>query len=166
MEPESLGNLIDQLADALVLFARSRCDEPEDVVQDAFMKLAAQAQTPSNPAAWLFRTVRNGAINAGIASQRRRRREVEAGAHRANWFDLRAAAEADFTVDPESARDALAALPVEQREIITAHLWGGLTFDQIADLTETSSSSAHRLYHAGLATLRARLGVSCRTNPS
>jgi RNA polymerase sigma-70 factor (ECF subfamily) len=166
MEPESLGNLIDQLADALVLFARSRCDEPEDVVQEAFMKLAAQAQTPSNPAAWLFRTVRNGAVNAGIASQRRRRREAEAGARRADWFEPHPPEGADVGVDPDSAREALEALPVEQREVIVAHLWGGLTFEQIAELTETSSSSAHRLYHAGLARLRARLGVPCRTNPS
>ena len=42
------------------------------------MKLAAQPTTPLNPAAWLFRTVRNGAINAGIAKRRRRRHEAEA----------------------------------------------------------------------------------------
>ncbi|MEO6810286.1 MAG: RNA polymerase sigma factor [Isosphaeraceae bacterium] len=166
MEPESLGNLIDQLADALVLFARSRCDEPEDVVQDAFMKLASQTKPPRNPAAWLFRTVRNGAVNAGIASQRRRRREAEAGATKADWFEPQPSAGSVFAVDPESAQVALDALPVEQREIIVARLWGGLTFEQIANLTETSSSSAHRLYQAGLVTLRARLGVPCRTNPS
>jgi RNA polymerase sigma-70 factor (ECF subfamily) len=166
MDSERLGNLVDQRAAALELYARQWCEEPEDVVQEAFVKLAAQSQTPRDPAAWLFRTVRNGAINAGIANRRRRRRETEAATNAPAWFEPDPSARPDAAVDPESAQAALAALPLEQREIIVAHLWGGLTFDQIADLVGTSASSAHRLYHAGLVLLRERLGVSCRTNPS
>jgi DNA-directed RNA polymerase specialized sigma24 family protein len=52
-------------------------------------------------------------------------------------------------------------LPVEQREVIVAHLWGGLTFEQIGELIDASSSTAHRWYLAGLVTLRERLGVIC-----
>ncbi|MGA9923590.1 MAG: RNA polymerase sigma factor, partial [Isosphaeraceae bacterium] len=65
MDPDLLGNLLDQHAAALELFARQWCDVPEDVVQDAFLKLAAQRALPDNPAARLFRVVRNGAIDAG-----------------------------------------------------------------------------------------------------
>ena len=43
---------------------------PEDVVQDAVLKLAAQRVVPDNLAAWLFRVVRNGAIDAGQAARR------------------------------------------------------------------------------------------------
>jgi RNA polymerase sigma-70 factor (ECF subfamily) len=166
MDSESLGSLIDRHAAALELFARQWCDEPEDVVQEAFVKLAAQSPTPLNPAAWLFRTVRNGAINAGIAKRRRRRHEAEAAAEVPSWFETGATARSRALVDPESAQAALAVLPLEQREVIVAHLWGGLTFDQVAELAGFSAGSTHRLYQAGLMALRAHLGVPCQTNPS
>jgi RNA polymerase sigma-70 factor (ECF subfamily) len=162
MDAELLGRLIDRHAAALALYARQWCDEPEDVVQDAFVRLAGQPAVPSNASGWLFRVVRNGAINAGIARRRRSRREAEAAAEAGAWFEPLPEAE----VEPASAQAALSALPVEQREVIVAHLWGGLTFAQIGELAGTSASSAHRLYHAGLAAIRERLGVSlpCRTN--
>jgi RNA polymerase sigma-70 factor (ECF subfamily) len=167
MDSEQLGDLVDHLADALELYARQWCDEPEDVVQEAFVKLAAQSATPLNPAAWLFRAVRNGAINAGIARRRRNRHELEAAtrAGASPWFEAHPAARrSEEAIDPDSAQHALLALPVAEREVIVAHLWGGLTFEQIADLAGLSTSSAHRLYHAGLTALRERLGVPCRTN--
>jgi len=165
MDSEQLGLLIDRLAPALELYARQWCDEPEDVVQEAFVKLAAQVPTPINPAAWLFRTVRNGAINAMIARRRRRRHEAGAAARAVAWFETSPTDRSGAVVDAESAQAALSALPLEQREIIVAHLWGGLTFEQIAALVGFSASSTHRLYHAGLVALREHLGVSCQTNP-
>ncbi len=45
--------------------------------------------------------------------------------------------------------------------MIVAHLWGGLTFEQIAELAGCSPSTAHRRYVAGLANLRERLHVPC-----
>ena len=72
----------------------------------------------------------------------------------------------NLAIDPESAQAALAALSIDQREVIVAHLWGGLSFEQIAEVAGRSASTAHRLYHAGLSTLRERLGVPCRPNQS
>jgi RNA polymerase sigma factor (sigma-70 family) len=162
MEPEWLGGLIDRLAAALELYARQWCESPEDVVQEAFLKLAGLPEAPSNPDAWLFRAVRNGAINAGIAGRRRRRREAEAAVAADSWFEHRP----EVRIEPDSARAALESLPVEQREVIVAHLWGGLSFGQIGEIAGTSSSSAHRLYHAGLMALRSRLEVPCRPTAS
>jgi DNA-directed RNA polymerase specialized sigma24 family protein len=56
-------------------------------------------------------------------------------------------------------------LPLEQRETLVAHLWGGLTFEQIGELTGVSSSTAHRRYLAGLSALRERLRVTCPNDP-
>ncbi len=114
------------------------------------MKLAAQPVPPRDPDAWLFRAIRNGAINAGIARRRRRRHEAEAAAGRRPWFepDRRAGGRGRST--PSRPRRRSRRCPPGQREVIVAHLWGGLSFEQIADLAGTSSSSAHRLYHAGL----------------
>lgn len=166
MDPEWLAGLIDRHAAALELYARQWCDAPEDAVQEAFVGLAAQADPPTSPAAWLFRATRNAAINAGIADRRRRKREAEAAAETSAWFEDDPSDHRRGDIEPDAVQAALAALPPEQREVIVAHLWGGLTFEQIAELAGTSSSTAHRLYHAGLAALRERLGVPCRTSRS
>lgn len=156
MGPDTLRRLLDEHAAALTLYARQWCAAPEDVVQDAFLKLVAQKPPPENCAAWLYRVVRNGAVSAARAEQRRRRHEA-AAAHGHAWF-----VECDdAALDGEAAAVALRALPQEQREIVIAHLWGRLTFEQIADLAGCSSSTAHRRYLAGLAALRERLGVPC-----
>ncbi|WP_406697405.1 RNA polymerase sigma factor [Singulisphaera sp. Ch08] len=164
MDSAQLGRLIDRLAGPLELYARQWCDTPEDVVQEAFVKLAAQRKPLLSLEAWLFRTVRNGAINAGIASQRRKRHEAEAAATVPAWFEPDPLGRGATAVDPELAQSALAALPLAQREVIVAHLWGALAFEQIAELAGISASSAHRLYHAGLTALRERLGIPCRTS--
>lgn len=158
MDPERLGTLIDRHADALELYARQWADAAEDVVQEAFVALSRERVEPENPAAWLFRTVRNRAINAGIAARRRRRHETRAALESASWFEPDPAA----PIDPGMAGEALRGLPIAQREAIVAHLWGGLSFAAIAELTGSSSSAVHRHYHAGLDALRARLGVPCR----
>lgn len=160
MDPHDIGRLIDRHADALVLFARQWCDAPEDVVQEAFVALAGQRPTPENPTAWLFRAVRNGAINAAKADRRRRQHETKAAARSPDWFEASPSTDA---IDPEAAEVELRALPIEQREAIVAHLWGGLTFEQIGAMSGRSSSAAHRLYQSGLKALRQRLGVPCPT---
>ncbi len=161
MDPERLGALLDRHADALELYARQWCETPEDVVQEAFVALASQTQEPENPAAWLFRVVRNGAINAGQSARRRRRHEAKAAAESPPWFEPGPSPNNQDAIDPDRAEAELRSLPIEQREIIVAHLWGGLTFEQVAALAGCSSSSAHRLYQSGLKTLRERLGVTC-----
>jgi RNA polymerase sigma factor (sigma-70 family) len=157
MGPEVLGRLVDQHAPALILYARQWCAGAEDVVQEAFLKLVAQKPPPARVLPWLYRVVRNAAISAGRAERRRRRHETAAAARTPAWF-----AAVDATaLDVAAATQALQALPLGQREIIVAHLWGGLTFEQIAEVTGCSSSTAHRGYIAGLTALRERLRVPC-----
>jgi RNA polymerase sigma-70 factor (ECF subfamily) len=161
MDHELLGRLLDTHAAALELYARQWCHTPEDVVQNAFLKLTALYTLPENPAAWLFRVVRNGAIDAGHAARRRQRYEQAAAGESRPWFEDETDGNPS-SVDSEQAAAELEALPLEQREVIIAHLWGGLTFEQASVLADCSSSTAHRLYIRGLTTLRERLGVSCR----
>jgi RNA polymerase sigma-70 factor (ECF subfamily) len=157
MGPDALARLIDAHASALVLYARQWCASPEDVVQEAFVKLAGRGAPPDPVLPWLYRVVRNGSVSARRAEARRRRHEAEAAARQPSWFFP-----AEGTgLDAARAAEALQGLPLEQREVLVARLWGGLTFDQIAVLAGLSSSAAHRLYHAGLAALRERLRVPC-----
>jgi RNA polymerase sigma-70 factor (ECF subfamily) len=155
MGPELLGQLIDRHGPALALYARQWCSAPEDVVQEAFLKLAALRTDPDRPGAWLYRAVRNGAISAGRSERRRLRHEGRAAV--SPWF---APAEAS-RLDAAAAEHALGQLPVEEREVIVARLWGELTFDDIGSLTGTSAATAHRRYAEGLARLRERLGEPC-----
>ena len=46
MGPEGLVRLVDAHAAALVLYARQWCAVPEDIVQEAFLKLVEAAETP------------------------------------------------------------------------------------------------------------------------
>ena len=156
--PELLQHLAREHAAALVLYARQWCRAPEDVVQEAFLKLVVQHRPPDNPLPWLYKVVRNAALAASRAERRRRHHEAAAAARAPAWF----VAAGVSGLDVEATTAALQALPLEQREIIVAHLWGGLTFEQIAEVSGSSSSTAHRLYRVGLSTLRERLGVSCR----
>jgi RNA polymerase sigma-70 factor (ECF subfamily) len=165
MNHDLLAHLLDQHAAALELYARQWCATPEDIVQEAFLKLAGQSEVPANPAAWLFRVVRNRAIDAAHAARRRRHHETVAAAEWSEWFESDAS-DRRGVLDPESAAAELHALPIEEREVIIAHLWGGLTFEQFATVAGCSSSTAHRLYARGLSTLRERLGVPCRKNRS
>jgi RNA polymerase sigma-70 factor (ECF subfamily) len=163
MDATTFGRLIDRYAAALILFARQWCAAPEDVVQEAFMALMARATVPDPVAPWLFRVVRNRAISTARAEGRRRRREQDAGSRRCPWFRSDPAGE----LDAAAIRDALAELPAEQREIIVAHLWGGLTFEQVAAIANCSTSMAYRRYVAGVDSLRSRLGGNvCPGNPT
>lgn len=156
MTPKLLAELIDTQAANLVLFARQWCAAPDDVVQEAFCKLVAQKIQPTDRVAWLYRVVRNGAIDAGKAERRRQRRESSV-AKSVRWF---AETEIDG-LDADAAVRALEHLPPDQREVIVARLWSGLTLDQVAAVLGCSVSSVHRRFTAGIASLRERLGVLC-----
>jgi RNA polymerase sigma-70 factor (ECF subfamily) len=162
VEPRELAYLINLLAPGLTLFARQWCRAPEDVVQEAFVKLAAQDALPIDIKGWLYRVVRNGAISAARAEHRRRRHETEAAARRPEWFDP----VPGLALDGRTVTAALQTLDLDLREVLVAHLWGGLTFQQIGELLGISDSTAHRRYLAGLALLRERLDGPCRTRPT
>jgi DNA-directed RNA polymerase specialized sigma24 family protein len=61
---------------------------------------------------------------------------------------------------------ALDGLAPEQREVIVAHHWGGLSFEQIAAVVGCSASTAFRRYSAGVEDLRKQLGVKCPSRSS
>lgn len=155
-----LLRLLDDHGAALLLYARQWCDAPEDVVQEAVLQLMRQPAVPDNLTGWMYHAVRNLALNASRASRRRVRREAEAAGRRQTWF----VPSEDDRLDAAAATEALAELPLDQRETIVARLWGGLSFEEISQVTGASTSSVHRWYHQGLAVLRERLGATWQKN--
>jgi RNA polymerase sigma-70 factor (ECF subfamily) len=156
---ELLPSLIHEHAASLELYAQQWCDTPQDVVQEAFLKFVRQERVPENAAAWLYRVVRNGAISAARSAGRRRRHELASAEMMQSWFEPWEGE----AIDSQTATEALQLLPAEQREVIVAHIWGGLTFEQFAQVAECSSSTAYRRYAAGLVAIRERLGIECPT---
>ncbi len=150
-----LAELIDTHARALVLYARAWSFQPDDVVQEAFVALLRLQQPPDRPAAWLFGTVRKLALMSARSERRRQRHEAQSAAQ-LGWFD-----EAEITeLDHGDVTKTLAGLPEEEREVVIAHLWGKLTFEEIGKLQECSAPTAYRRYATGLGRLRERLGVT------
>lgn len=157
VSPELLGMLIDRHAAPLELYANQWCDCPEDVVQEAVVELAGLPVAPEHAVAWLYKAVRHRAVNALRARRRRKRHETEAAARRpCSLVPL-----TDDALDAELVASLLEKLPDEQRETVVAHMWGGLTFQEIGCLTGTSDSTAHRRYQAALTAIRKKLGVAC-----
>jgi RNA polymerase sigma factor (sigma-70 family) len=163
MGPDELAELVDRHAAALVLYARQWCGCPEDVVQTAFLKLVRLRARPDNLVPWLYRVVRNGAIDASRAARRRQKYEAAAADRADPWFSP---PDDPTGLDARAAADALATLPAETREIVVAHLWGGLTFEQIAQAVDSSAATCYRRYAAGLAALRLKLGAECQPTPT
>lgn len=158
--PSQLAELVDQHAAVLAMLARTRCDSPDDVVQEAFIALAAAEPPPAEPRAWLFSAVRRRAISAARSAARRRKHESQAAQPSTTWFTT----SVDNRLDAQAVTSKLIELPAAEREIVVLRLWSGLTFREIADVVESSSSSVQRTYEAALQKLRQSLSKPCPTN--
>jgi RNA polymerase sigma factor (sigma-70 family) len=162
LDHDSLSRLLDEHGAALVLYAQQLYEAPEDVVQEAFVRLMRQRPAPNNVVGWLYRVVRNEAVSATRRASRRTRHETAAGVRREAWFKPPAV----DALDAAAAVAALESLPISEREVIVLRLWGALSFDDIAGLVDTSISTAHRRYEHGLKLLREKWSVVCPSRKS
>jgi RNA polymerase sigma factor (sigma-70 family) len=158
VDQEQLLRLLDEHGPALVLYAQQWCDGPEDVVQEAFLRLMRERPAPDNVVGWLYRVVRNQAITTSRTSARRARHAERLAHERPAWFET----ESDSALDAAEAVAALESLPIDLREVIVLRVWSGLAFEEIAELIGKSTSTAHRKYEAGLTALRQNWSVSCQ----
>ena len=152
-----IGDLLDRHGAALELYASQWTQSPEDAVQEALVELARRLQPPEHIVAWLYRVTRNRAMNAARSARRR-------------TFHEQVAAQTTFEqrqqpldeLDRLSLPEALETLNDEDREVVVLRIWSELTWQQIAELIETSSSSAQRRYAAALEKLKQVLEPSCQ----
>ncbi len=154
LEGKELGTLWNQYGHKLKLYARQWCrDADDDVVQEAFIKLACESPRPADPAAWMFTTVKNMAINASKNRSSRQKYENIVASEAPVLFEENKSA----AIDVADMIGALGSLDLAHREIIVLRLWSELTFEQIEEITGTSSSSAQRNYMAAIAELKKRM---------
>lgn len=151
LSQELVTSAIERWAGTLEAWLRTRCDNPEDIVQETFCRLATQSQQPQRMAAWLFQVAVN-LCNEQARSQRRRiRREQIRAVHES----LPCANQSQM--DRSDVRQAVQQLPAELRDVVIARLWGDLTLQETAQLLKLSTSTVHRRYADSLARLRVLL---------
>lgn len=154
IDAESLGRLLSEHGPALSLAAACWTDAADDCVQEALVELAALPDAPDRPAAWLYRRVRQRAFNAVRAARRRETHETSA------WRERLARRASVDPADAAELADALAALPAEERELVTLRFYSNLTYAEVAAAIDASKSAVHRRTEAALDRLRELLGAS------
>jgi RNA polymerase sigma-70 factor (ECF subfamily) len=144
-----IAELFERHAAALALYASQWTTAADDCVQESLVELAKQPAAPRNPTAWLYRVVRNRALNAARASRRRTEHEQTAAQVRGEprFSEAGPAEQAELN-------DLLKTLPDDAREIVVLRIWGQLAWREIAELLGSSSSSAQRHYVQALEQLR------------
>lgn len=162
LPPEELARLWEQYADRLLLIVRGFGEPAEDAVQEAFVRLASQKQTPDETMAWLVRVARNQLLQWWRSDERRQRRASERSKTK-NWF---CEGLLDDRLDAETVSAALGQLSPQKRAPVMLHIWGGLSFVQIAEILGTSRSSAHRQYIAAMEELKTQFQDSAQKRDS
>jgi RNA polymerase sigma-70 factor, ECF subfamily len=149
-EIATIETLYRQHGTALVLFAlalagdRSRA---QDAVHQVFLKLLERGSLGHavDMKAYLFACVRNAILN----DTKVRERDVPLNDESA-WFDP---PNRDYAAELKLRR-ALAALSADQRQVTVLHIWGELTFSQIAGVLSVSPNTVASRYRYALAKLR------------
>ncbi len=135
---------------ALMLFALAMAGDrgrAQDAVQRVFLRLleGANLREVVDVRAYLFTSVRNAILND--AKVRRRSVVLE---EESAWFEP---PHRDYAAE-FNLRRALATLSEDQREVVILHVWGELTFIEIAKALEISANTAASRYRYALAKLR------------
>ena len=147
----AVEELYEQYGPALVLFATALCNDrasAQDAVQQVFLNMLDRNHDCVNePKAYLFRAVRNAVLTGLKFRDRNMELKDEP------WF----VAPGSSREDELSIRAALSELSREQRELVLMHVWGGLTFAEIAQVLEISINTATSRYRYALTNLRERM---------
>lgn len=129
----------------------------EDVVQDAFLRTlpeTSKTQIESNGLAYMYRTVRNLAIDLIRRSSMEKRHQNSGDVP---WLKLGSVAGPDVISeqrnDLSTVSETISKLPDTERVAIEMHRIGGYTLKEIAQHLNISVATAHRMIRSGLASI-------------
>jgi RNA polymerase sigma factor (sigma-70 family) len=146
IEESELRQLVDQWGPSLVLFARQWSSTPDDALQEALIELVQLVDVPLHLKAWLFRVVKNKALNHLRSERRRDMHQRSAVMERDEWFVV----DHETRLDGRHIASLLETLDAAQREIVVSRIWGDLTYEEIATLVNRPIATVHRLYQSAL----------------
>ena len=157
----------DQHGAALLLFGVALAGDrgrAQDALQQIFLRLLEHRDPGriSDVRTYLFTALRNTVLS----DARRRGRDVPLNPEEESWFE---SPNRNY-VEELSMQRGLAELPEDQREVTVLHIWGGLTFAQVADVLGINANTAAARYRYALAKLRDSLstkkGVGAHGRPA
>jgi RNA polymerase sigma-70 factor (ECF subfamily) len=147
-----IRRLYEQHGAALLLYARSFVVDAatgEDLVHEVFLKLlSGETTAPDIPLAYLYRAVRNTALNT-----LRDRSGHAASDDQITWFQHREGKQEEEL----ALQSALGELAEDQRATVIMRIWGGMTLEEVADATAVPLSTVASRYRYALEKLRERL---------
>jgi RNA polymerase sigma-70 factor, ECF subfamily len=141
--------LYRQHGSALLLFATAVIGNrtwAQDAVHQVFLRLieGGDLTRATDTKAYLFACVRNAVLNEARFQDRNSSLDPSA------WFEL---PERDYTAELDLTR-ALQALPDDQRQVIVLHVWGNLSFGEVAAVLDINANTAASRYRYALEKLR------------
>ncbi len=117
----------------------------EDAVQTAFSRVLQRGRAPSELRPYLFRCVRNAAMDEGRARQRASRNDsIFNGVH---------AAQGDSRLRLE-VEELFATLTADEREAVVLKVYSGMTFEEIGGVRGVPLQTAASWYRRGMSKLR------------
>lgn len=155
---EALAQLYDRYAGLAYGVAMRVLGDPasaEDAVQDAFMNVWNRAASFDSERgslrAWLLTSVRNRCIDylRGRAAHERQEHELQPEVAYAlspsdPWREVA------LSLERTAVRDAMASLPLEQRQVIEMAYFGGYSHTEIADMTHVPLGTVKGRMRLGL----------------
>jgi len=145
-------------ADRLLLYATTVLSDrsaAEDVLQNVFVRLmASPPESFDSESGYLFRAVRNEALNA-LRSRRLAARTLPA-LFEEGGEDPRAAAET--AERGRQVEKVLMRISAEEREAVVLKIWGDLSIPEAAAVSGVTEKTFEHRYYRGLAALKEKLG--------
>ena len=163
-DADALGALYDRYGRVVfgVLYQMLGSPEiAEEVAQDAFHAVWRRAHTyradRGSVRVWLLAIARNAAIDWRRTKGKRQEREAEIDEAVALVEETALEDRVITTLGAERVRAAVAALPAEQREVLSLAFWSGLSQSEIATRTSVPLGTVKTRVRLGMAKLRERL---------
>ena len=116
----------------------------EDVLHQVFLEMLGKISMPDEPRPYLFRAVRNRALNSRRGSER-----LTALDHHEWLVKTEATMQAAIAIEK-----AMRELPAEQREVVVMRVWGEMTLEEMAQVLEIPVNTVASRYRYALGKLR------------
>ena len=165
-DAEALGALYDRhgrVVFGLLYRMLGSPEAAEEVAQDAFHAVWRRAGTyrsdRGSVRAWLLTIARNAAIDWRRTKGKRLEREAAIDEATVLVDEIRVEDRVIATLGAERVRAAVAALPPEQREVLSLAFWSGLSQTEIAARTAVPLGTVKSRVRLGMAKLRERLVI-------
>ena len=174
---EAFAQLVRRHGASLLAYVSSRSrhrHEAEDITQEAFLRAFRALRRPggagfrgdSSLKTWLFGIARNACTDHHRTRARRAEALPRLAAERAAHADPPDEADPPARLERAERDQRLRALrdrlPDAQREVITLKLYGGLSFEQIADVADCPVATARSRVRYGLLRIQQMLDRASR----